>query len=108
MFRILESLGENNFHWEEQLWWMMATQFGNPVNRGAFEAVARSIPFSLLAKHRYQLIQLESLLLGQANLLEDDFRDSYAVMLKREFIFLRKKYGLNKIYEPVHFLRMRP
>jgi hypothetical protein len=37
-----------------------------------------------------------------------EFRDPYPVMLKREYLFLKKKYSLKKIYEPVHFLRMRP
>jgi Protein of unknown function (DUF2851) len=108
MHQILDSLRSNQYHWEEQLWWMIAANFGNPVNTAAFESIARSIPFSLLAKHRQQFIQLEAMLIGQANLLEKNFKDPYPVMLKREFIFLKKKYGLRKVYEPVHFLRMRP
>lgn len=108
MHQIQESLRINQYHWEEQLWWMIAANFGNPVNTAAFESIARSIPFSLLAKHRQQFIQLEALFIGQANLLEKNFRDPYPVMLKREYLFLKKKYGLKKIYEPVHFLRMRP
>jgi Protein of unknown function (DUF2851) len=108
MDHILDSLTKNKFHWEEQLWWMIAAHFGNPVNRAAFEAIARSIPFSLLAKHREHFIQLEALFMGQANLLVNEFRDPYPLMLKREYQFLQKKYRLKKIYEPVHFLRMRP
>ena len=108
MDQILDSLTKNQFHWEEQLWWMIAAHFGNPVNAAAFEAIARSIPFALLAKHRHQFIQLEALFMGQANLLGNEFRDPYPVMLKREYQFLQKKYRLKKIYEPVHFLRMRP
>jgi len=108
MHQILDSLRVNKYHWEEQLWWMIAANFGNPVNTTAFEAMARSIPFSILAKHRQQFIQLEALFMGQANLLEKIYRDPYPVMLKREFIFLKKKYGIKRIYEPVHFLRMRP
>jgi len=108
MNTIVNSLRKNQYHWEEQMWWLIATNFGNPVNSAAFEAIARSIPFPLLAKHRQQVIQLEALFLGQANLLEKNFADPYPVMLKKEFIFLKKKYRLKKIYEPVHFLRMRP
>ncbi len=108
MNHILDSLRMNQYHWEEQLWWMIAANFGNPVNAIAFESIARSIPYSLLAKHRQHFIQLEAMFMGQANLLEKNFRDPYPVMLKREFIFLKKKYGLKKVYEPVHFLRMRP
>jgi hypothetical protein len=105
---ILDSLRVNHYHWEKQLWWMVAANFGNPVNKNAFEAIARSIPFSLIAKHRQQYIQLEALFMGQANLLKAEYSDPYPVMLKKEFLFLRKKYNLKKVYEPVHFLRMRP
>jgi Protein of unknown function (DUF2851) len=108
MYQILDSLRINQYHWEKQLWWMIAANFGNPVNTPAFEAIARSIPFSLIAKHRQHFIQLEALFMGQANLLDAEFRDPYPVMLKKEYFFLKKKYGLRKIYEPVHFLRMRP
>jgi hypothetical protein len=108
MYRILESLYLNHFHWEEQLWWMIASNFGNPVNSAAFEAIAKSIPFSLMAKHRQQFIQLEALFLGQANLLDGHFQEPYPVMLKREYDFLKNKYALKKVFEPVHFLRMRP
>jgi hypothetical protein len=108
MHQILDSLRLNHYHWEEQLWWMMARNFGNPVNASAFESIARSIPFSLLAKHRHHFIQLEALFIGQANLLANDFHDPYPTMLKKEYEFLRKKYHLKKIYEPVHLLRMRP
>jgi len=108
MHQILDSLRLNQYHWEEQLWWMIARNFGNPVNASAFEAVARSIPFSLLAKHRHHFIQLEALFMGQANLLARDFHDNYPLLLKSEYEFLQKKYHLKKIYEPVHLLRMRP
>ena len=108
MHQILDSLRLNQYHWEEQLWWMMARNFGNPVNSSAFESIARSIPFSLLAKHRHHFIQLEALLIGQANLLTQDFHDTYPSMLKKEYEFLRNKYHLRKSYETVHFLRMRP
>jgi hypothetical protein len=108
MHRILESLRMNHYHWEKQLWFMVAGNFGSPVNTVAFESMARSIPFSLVAKHRQQFIQLEALFMGQANLLDMQFRDPYPVMLKREYSFLKKKYGLKRMYEPVHFLRMRP
>jgi hypothetical protein len=108
MHQMLDSLRLNHYHWEEQLWWMIARNFGNPVNASAFESIARSIPFSLLAKHRHHIIQLEALFIGQANLLANDFHDPYPTMLKKEYEFLRKKYHLKKIYEPVHLLRMRP
>jgi Protein of unknown function (DUF2851) len=105
---IQDSLSKNQYHWEEQLWWMIASNFGGPVNSASFEAMARSIPLTLIAKHRQQFIQLEALFLGQANLLGKEYHEPYPLMLKKEFLFLKKKYKLKNIYESVHLLRMRP
>lgn len=101
-------LKENNYHWEEAFWWMLARSFGAKVNAGAFEEVARSLPVTVLAKHKLQIHQLEALLLGQAGLLAEYFEDDYATMLQREYRFLQHKYGLKPVHQPVHFLRMRP
>ena len=106
-------LQQNNYHWEETFWWLLARNFGMKVNADAFESVARSIPLNVLAKHKTQVHQLESLLMGQAGLLEgnpDSYqdKDDYAILLQKEYKFLKTKYGLKKIHHPVHFLRMRP
>ena len=101
-------LKENNFHWEEVFWWKIASNFGFRVNANAFESVARTLPQSLLARHKNQLIQLEALLLGQAGLLNRKFKDQYPEMLRKEYNFLKTKYQLRPIFEPIHFLRMRP
>jgi len=105
---VFQFLSENNSHWEETFWWLIARNYGTKVNCGFFEKVARSIPVNLLAKHKNQIHQLEALLFGQAGLLEKDFDEDYAVMLQKEFRFLRKKYKLNPVKEQLFFLRMRP
>lgn len=101
-------LKQNNFHWEEAFWWLLARNFGVNVNADAFEKMARSIPLPVLAKHKNQIHQLEALLFGQAGLLEKTFREDYPAMLRKEYQFLKKKYSLQNIHEPLHFLRMRP
>jgi hypothetical protein len=101
-------LQQNNYHWEETFWWMLARNFGIKVNADAFEAIARSISINLLAKHKSQLLQLEALLLGQAGLLTENFIDDYPLMLQKEYLFLKGKYQLQPIHQPVLFLRMRP
>jgi hypothetical protein len=105
---VFSLLRKNNFHWEETLWWMLARNFGLSVNADAFGEMAESIPYNLLSKHRTQIHQLEALLFGQTGLLEEEFDDKYPLMLKKEYLFLRKKYNLSSIHMPVHFLRMRP
>ena len=106
--RVVELFRASNNHWEEVFWWLLASGFGIKVNTELFEDVARSLPVSLLARHKNQLHQLEALLLGQANLLETDFKESYPVLLQKEYRFLQKKYKLRKISNSAHFLRMRP
>ncbi len=105
LFRFLE---ENNNHWEESFWWLLARNFGVSVNTDAFEIIARSLPLQLLAKHKSQLHQAEALLFGQAGLLNTEFTEAYPAMLKKEYAFYRNKYKLHPIQVPLHFLRMRP
>ena len=101
-------LQQNKHHWEETFWWLLAKNFGMKVNADAFEAMAKSIPVNILSKHKKQLHQLEALLLGQAGLLNEKFIEDYPRLLQREYKFLKKKYKLNSIHHPIHFLRMRP
>jgi hypothetical protein len=103
-----EYLLQNNHHWEETFWWLLARNFGIKVNADAFEAVARSIPLKILARHKDQLHQLEALLFGQAGLLNNDFEEDYPRLLQREYRFMQKKNKLQPIHLPIHFLRMRP
>ncbi len=100
---------QNHQHWEETFWWLLAKNFGTKTNSHAFEAIAQSIPLSTLAKHKYQLIQLEALLMGQAGLLNtNNFSDKYGLLLQKEYQFLKAKHQLSPIAHSVHFLRMRP
>lgn len=102
-------LRENGNHWEETCWWLLVRNFGIRVNAESFEAVARSLPLSLLARHKSQLIGLESLLFGQAGLLVPERNeDDYYSLLRREYRFLAHKYSLQPVQMPIHFLRMRP
>lgn len=103
------SLKENNYHWEETFWWMLARSFGAKVNGAAFEELARSIPVNILARHKLQIHQLEALLFGQAGLLHEKHKDDdYYTLLQREYHFLQAKYKLKPVHQAVHFLRMRP
>lgn len=105
---VLQLLAQNKYHWEETFWQLLARNFGIKVNAEAFEAIARSLPLVLLAKHKNQLLLLEALLLGQGGLLDGEYREEYPLLLQREYHFLQYKYKLAPISMPVHFLRMRP
>jgi hypothetical protein len=105
---VKQYLSENKGHWEETFWWLLARNFGMHVNSEAFEAVARSIPLSMLARHKNQIHQLEALLLGQAGLLDEQFTEDYPRMLQKEYRFSSRKQQILKVHTPVLFLRMRP
>lgn len=105
---VTDLLQQNNYHWEETFWWIIARNFGVKVNADAFEAIARSIPLTLLAKQKNQLHQLEAILLGQAGLLNGSFTEDYPILLQKEYQFQQRKFSIQPIKLPVHFLRMRP
>jgi hypothetical protein len=101
-------LQKNNQHWEGIFWQMLAKNFGIKINSDAFENMAASISINILAKHKNQLHQLEAMLMGQCGLLENSFTDDYAIMLQKEYRFLKQKYSFTPVHIPIHFLRMRP
>lgn len=106
---IRTALEANGGDWEETFYQFVARNFGLKVNAEPFEALARSLPQRILARHRDSLPQLEALLFGQSGLLPDQTDEAYPNELKKEYDFLRKKYGLMPI-EAVQwrFLRLHP
>ncbi|HMK03959.1 MAG TPA: DUF2851 family protein [Ferruginibacter sp.] len=105
---IFDQLQENNNHWEQTLWWLLARNFGAKLNSDAFEKIARSIPLGILARHKAQIHQVEALVFGQAGLLDKTFEEDYPRLLQREYRFLSNKYKLVQTQAPLVFLRMRP
>ena len=102
-------LNETNQHWEEAFYITLARSFGFGTNSQAFESLAKSLPLTILGKHKDQLFQLEALLFGQAGLLNPDELDAYSASLKKEYDFLRAKYELKPIESSQwKLLRLRP
>ena len=105
---IFDYLQKNKNHWEETFWWLLAKNFGVKLNSHAFETIAQSVSVNILAKHKEQIHQVEALLLGQAGLLDGVFAEDYPKLLQKEYLFLKKKYDLQKVEASIIFLRMRP
>jgi hypothetical protein len=105
---VFSFLLQTNQHWEESFWWLLARNFGAVLNFEPFEAVAKTLPVTLLARYKNQLTMLEALLLGQCGLLEGDFEEEYAVLLQKEYLHLKAKYQLEPVRQAVHFMRTRP
>jgi hypothetical protein len=106
MAAALEATGN---HWEEAFYRLLARSFGLKVNVEPFETLARSLPLSILARHRHDLKQVEALVFGQAGMLDADFEDKHPRSLAKEYQFLRHKYGLTPMDAGQwKFLRLRP
>lgn len=102
-------LSQTNNHWDEAFYVSLARSFGFGTNSQAFERMARSLPNSLLAKHKDNLFQLEALLFGQAGFLEVSGNDEYQRNLQKEYRFLQIKYNLSPIDSSQwKLLRLRP
>ena len=113
---IYTRLGNNSKDWNEAFYITMMRNFGFSTNSDAFELLAGSLPYKCILKHRNNPLQIESLFLGQAGLLDMETDvvsegniDPYLQTLRREYDFLRKKYSLRPV-EAFLFknLRTRP
>lgn len=105
---ILDVFKKNNNNWEETLWQLLAYNFGLKVNATFFQQVAETISNNILSKHKNNIHQIEAMLFGQANLLNDEFENEYPFSLKKEYNFLKKKYNFKEVKGSAFFLRMRP
>jgi hypothetical protein len=106
---IKQLLERNKSDWQETTYQLVARNFGFKVNADAFEALAQSLPLRMLSRQKYNLLQVEALLFGQAGMLETEFEDEYPKALQKEYRFLKAKYSLQPIpAERWKLLRLRP
>ena len=106
---IQELLIETHQDWEAVLFYLLAKNFGLNTNGDAFYKIAKSLTFSLIQKESLEVIYLEALLFGQANLIPDDVEDNYPKELKDWYDYLAIKYKLNKpTLENIQFFQHRP
>lgn len=103
-------LAFNQNDWENAFFQAIAKGFGSRLNQVAFELLAKSLPLKILLKHKTSLRQIEALLFGQAGFLNQGIvEDNYFNDLKKEYLFLQKKYNLEPIrFELWKFSKIRP
>lgn len=107
--RIETLLVNSNNNWDEVFYKILLRNFGFKKNDIPFELLAQNLPFSVIAKHIDNKVQVEALLLGVAGFLDVLSNDAYVKTLQNEFAFLANKFKLKKVeVSNWHFLRMRP
>lgn len=106
---IQKYLEENENDWEATLFVFLAKYFGLNINGDAFFKIATNIPFTLIRKEQTNLLSLEALLFGFANLLNADNEDLYYRNLKEQWNYLKVKYKLvNDEFINLQFFKLRP
>jgi hypothetical protein len=100
-----------NNDWEETFYQVLCANFGFKVNTEPLQQLARALPFRIVLKHCNSLLHIEALLFGQGGFLDSNFRESYFLLLKREYELLETKYRLKEKKLNAaqwRFLRLRP
>lgn len=106
---IYESLQQTNGDWSQVTFIELCKGFGFKSNSLAMEMLAHSIPYSVISRHSSDLLQIESLLFGQAGMLKSDKPDDYEWRLQQEYNVLRKKYALTSLSETIwNYGKVRP
>lgn len=82
--------------WEQTCFVVLARGLGFGLNGDPFEMLAKSLPLRILHHHSDNPLQLDTLLFGQAAMLDSSLHifDDYYQALCREYYFLARKYGL--------------
>jgi Protein of unknown function (DUF2851) len=106
---IQELLQETENDWEAVLFCMLAKNFGLNTNGEMFFKVAKSITFSLIRKEALEVLYLEALLFGQADMIPETVEDNYPKELKSWYDYIVLKYKLTKpAIAPIQFFKHRP
>ena len=106
---VYEKIKELKGEWDETFYHFIARNYGFKVNAIPMEILAQSLPQALFGKHKDNPLQIEALIFGQAGFLNQSFEHTYPQELKREYLFLQKKYNLKPIDISLwKFMRMRP
>lgn len=93
--------------WDDTLLKVSMRSFGFGIQSDIFDKWASLLNTQALGKHSDNLTQIEAIFFGQAGLLNDDsipyyyrneaIQDAYYNELKREYNFLRNKFGLESL-----------
>ena len=95
---ISNTLKEYKGDWNQTFAHYIMRYFGMKVNGDAMAELSRRTPLTYIQKERNQVFTLEALLFGQAGLLNTNtIEDEYFIDLRKEYLFLKQKYGLTSM-----------
>ena len=80
-------------NWSQAFFIALAKNLGFKINALPMQLLAERIPFKILLKSKQNLLQLESILLGVAGLLDETLEEEYPVRLQKEFAHQKAKHN---------------
>lgn len=92
--RILAVVAATSGDWHEAAYVTIARALGFGTNSDPFERLARSTPLRILRRHADDTFIVESILLGQAGLIEHTAGESYGQRMAQEYNFFAAKFGM--------------
>lgn len=102
---IEKALQQSKNDYEAVLFQRIAYSFGLKTNADIFLEIAKHIDFSVIKKVSQNQFQLESLLLGKADLLKNE---TEAEAWQKEYNYLKTKFSLSEVCFNSKLLRLRP
>lgn len=102
-------LEKTNNNWSQVLFIFLARYLGSSLNNDAMQQMAYSIDINILKRNIQDVKIIESLLFGQAGMLEEEIDDDYFKDLKKEYNYQKRLHQLTPL--PAHtfkFSKIRP
>ncbi len=98
-----------NKNWVETFYHLLAQAMGMKVNALPFQMLFNSISIKTIRRNSNDLFQTDTLLFGQAGMLEQPMNDLYHDLLREEFEYFRNKLKLKPMSGNMwKYHRMRP
>jgi hypothetical protein len=83
--------------WDAVFYITLCRNFGFGLNSDAFEWLAKSLPYKIVLKHCDSVTDIEALLFGQAEFLNEELQEGYPRYLRERYLFFRHKYELTPL-----------
>ncbi len=106
---IFESLQRTGGDWSQVAFIELCKAFGFKSNSLPMEILANSISYNIIARYGSDLLQLESLMFGQAGMLYSENPDDYERSLRDEYTILQLRHNLKPLSKSIwNFGKVRP
>ena len=91
---IKEFYEQSNCNWPQTFYLMLMRTMGGMDNKEGFTTLAQRVPYAVILRERLSPHNVEALLVGTSGLLDLYPHDEYILNLKRDYVYLSKKYNI--------------